>query len=300
MCFSAQADVVGGLVVTAVGLDVVRQVRRPAEWALASLPVLLGSHLLVEAVVWWGLTDRIAWSAGRAAMWVYLAFALGVLPVLVPLAVRAVETDPGRRRVLTALMAAGAGLAVVYLARLLRGPVDVRIGGHYLAYRIGMVHGGFVAAVYVVVACGPLLCSSHRRVVGFGVANLGAVIALAWLQRSALTSLWCAWAGVASMAVATHLRREHQRRWSGDELEVDSQRRVYPGGAPVTAEQPRTVTGSSERDEPVVGGAARYRFVHQEVEEREVLGGIEGQQRLGESRSDEITGQRAGDAMGRG
>ncbi len=85
MCFSATADVVSGLAVTAVGVDALRQVDRPGERALGMLPVLLGAHLLVEAVA-----------------------------------------------------------------------------------------------------------------------------ALTWLESSALTSLWCAWAAVTSVAIAAHLRRTHQ------------------------------------------------------------------------------------------
>ena len=92
MCFSAEADVVAGLVVTAIGVDALRQVRRPEERLLGALPVLLGAHLLVEAVVWQGLTGHVDPSVGRQAMWIYLAFALVVLPVLVPFAVRAAVT----------------------------------------------------------------------------------------------------------------------------------------------------------------------------------------------------------------
>ena len=68
MCFSAEADVVAGLVVTSIGVDALRQVRRPAERLLRALPVLLGAHLLVEAVVWQGLTGDIDPSVGRQAM----------------------------------------------------------------------------------------------------------------------------------------------------------------------------------------------------------------------------------------
>jgi hypothetical protein len=209
MCFSADADLVAGVVVTAVGVDALRQARQPAERALATLPVLLGAHLLVEAVVWWGLTDQVAWSTGRTAMWLYLAFALCVLPVLVPFTVRALEPDAGRRRLMAGLAVAGAAIAAVYLLGLVRLPVDVRIEGHHLAYELHMAHGGLLAAVYAVVACGPPLLSSHRRVAEFGVANIVAVALLTWLQASALTSLWCAWAAVTSLAIAVYLRHDH-------------------------------------------------------------------------------------------
>ena len=210
MCFSAEADLVAGVVVTAIGADALRQVERQAERALASLPVLLGAHLLVEAVVWWGETERVAASTGRMAMWAYLAFALCILPVLVPMAVRGVETDPGRRRIMSALAAVGVVLAGIYLVALFVQPVHVQVHGRHLAYDIGIDHGGLAAAVYALVACAPPIFSSHRRIAGFGVANLAAVVVLAWIQSDGLTSLWCAWAAVTSIAIAMHLRREHR------------------------------------------------------------------------------------------
>ena len=193
---------------TAIGADALRQARHPGDRALGSIPVLLAAPLLVEAVVWHGLTGTMAVSTGRLAMWIYLAVAVVVLPVLVPLAVRAVEPDPGRRLAMARLGVAGAGLAAIYLIGLVNGPVDVRIEGRHLAYQLGMSHGGLLAAVYAVVTCAPLLLSSERPIVAFGLANLLAVALLAWLQGSALTSLWCAWAAVTSVAIATHLRRQ--------------------------------------------------------------------------------------------
>ncbi|HEX2119780.1 MAG TPA: DUF6629 family protein [Acidimicrobiales bacterium] len=210
MCFSAEADVLAGVVVTAVGVDALRQVHHPGERLLGALPVLLGAHLLVEAAVWWGLTGDIAASTGRLAMWIYLVFAVGVLPVLVPLAVRAVEPDAGRRRAMAWLGVTGALLAGVYLIGLVQGPITVRIEGYHLAYQLNMDYGGLLAAVYALVACAPPLLSSHRRVARFGVANLLAVLVLAWVESSALTSLWCAWAAITSVAIAAHLRRERR------------------------------------------------------------------------------------------
>ena len=209
MCFSAEADVVAGLVVTGIGVDVLRQVRQPAERALGVLPVLLGAHLLVEAAVWQGLTGDISESTGRDAMWLYLAIALLVIPVLVPFAVRAVEPDASRRRTMGSLAILGTALAGVYLVVLLRAPVDVQIEGNHLAYDLNIDHGGLLAGIYAIVACAPPMLSSERRIAAFGVANLAAVVVLVWVESSALTSLWCAWAAVTSVAIAAHLRRAH-------------------------------------------------------------------------------------------
>src|SRR5258708_40178071 len=75
MCFSVDADLVAGFAVGAIGIDALRHTRRPAEKALAALPVVLAGHQLTEAFVWWGLQDRVPDSVWRPALWLYLAVA---------------------------------------------------------------------------------------------------------------------------------------------------------------------------------------------------------------------------------
>ena len=67
MCFSAQADLVAGIVVGGIGVGALRQVHRWRELPLASLPVLFAGHQLVEAFVWLDLTDRASAPTGRVA-----------------------------------------------------------------------------------------------------------------------------------------------------------------------------------------------------------------------------------------
>ena len=96
MCFSPQADIAGGLVITAIGVDAVRHIRQRREFiALAWLPLLLGAHQFIEAFVWLWLQGHVPRAAGQAALWAYVLIAFVVLPVLVPLAVIALE--PTRR-----------------------------------------------------------------------------------------------------------------------------------------------------------------------------------------------------------
>ena len=91
---------VAGVVVGAVGIDALRHVRRRRA-SLAAIPVVLAAHQLIEAVIWWGLDDQVPSAVWRTALWVYLAIAFGVLPVLVPVAVGALEPLANRRRVVS-------------------------------------------------------------------------------------------------------------------------------------------------------------------------------------------------------
>ena len=44
MCFSAEADLVTGIVVGAVGIDALRHVRKPHQIALAATPAIFALH----------------------------------------------------------------------------------------------------------------------------------------------------------------------------------------------------------------------------------------------------------------
>ena len=207
MCFSAQADLIGGGVLAVIGFDAVRHVRhRRDHVALAALPLLLAAHQVDEAFVWWGLQGHVAGSVGRAAMWVYLLFAFVALPSYVPLAIRALE-PPGRRRTLmTGFAALGATVSVLLLAAMIRGPVTARLGDFRVVYGVHLHAGLLIVSAYIAATCGAAVLSGYRRIAIFGIVNLVGVAILARLAIDGFASLWCAWAAVAASAIALHLR----------------------------------------------------------------------------------------------
>lgn len=211
MCFSAEADLVSGVVLSGVGVDALRHLPHRRYLPLALLPLLFGVHQLIEAFAWWGLEGRVPPEVGRAAVWAYLAIAFLVLPPLVPTAMLSAEGDPGRRRRLLPLVVLGLAVA----AALIPGLIDDRAGAEmacrYIAYEAGVPYVGFLLPFYVAATCGPMLLSGNRSFVVFGVANLAAVGMLSWLLAGGVISLWCAWAAVASVIIARHLRVEAPR-----------------------------------------------------------------------------------------
>ena len=208
MCFSPEADLAAGVLVSVVGIDAIKRARTPEELPLAALPLLFGVHQLIEAFVWWGLEGKVPASLGDTAIWLYLAIAF-LLPLWVPLAVRGVEPSPGRRPVITLLVGVGLVASLVLLGTIVWGPVDAAIVGHHIAYAVD-IPGGAIGVLYVVATCGALLLSSDRWIRSFGVANVAAVVVLVWLTVGGLTSLWCVWAAVTSVAIDLFLRDEER------------------------------------------------------------------------------------------
>jgi len=207
MCFSPQADVVGGLVICAIGVDAVRHIGQRREFiALAWLPLLLGVHQLIEALVWLWLQGHVPRGIGHVALWAYLLIAFVMLPVFIPLAVIALEPTIRRKVRMATFALTGMVVAAVLLTAMVRGPVEVKLAPYHLSYGIRLSDGFWVVAFYVAAVCGPLLISGYRNVAVFGIVNLVAVIIIAKLTVSGFASVWCGWAAVSSAAITLHCR----------------------------------------------------------------------------------------------
>lgn len=205
MCFSAEADIATGILVTAIGVDALKHVSTREQLPLATLPLVFGAHQLVEAFVWWGLDGKVSSDISDAATLTYLAIAF-VLPLWVPLAVRAVEPSPVRRNLMALFAVVGALAGAVLLSAALEGPVGATNGGRYIAYSVAISQPEIIGTLYVVAACCAPLVSSDRWIRNFAVVNIGAVAVLAWVAMEGLTSLWCGWAAITSLAINLYLR----------------------------------------------------------------------------------------------
>lgn len=210
MCFSPQADLVGGTLITAIGIDAVRHVHSSHESrgriALAALPLVFGAHQLDESLVWFSLQGHLPHVVGHVATWIYLLIAFVLLPVYVPVAVAALEPTARRRRRMAPFVAIGVVVASVLLETMIRRGFRVRLAAYHVAYGLRLSHAFFFIALYVVAVCGALLLSSYRHVVLFGLVNVVAIVVIARLTTDGFASVWCGWAALSSGAIAAHMR----------------------------------------------------------------------------------------------
>jgi hypothetical protein len=64
-----------------------------------------------------------------------------------------------------------------------------------------------VALLYVIATCGSLFFSKVRTMVIFGAANLAILLVVLAFKRYAFTSLWCAYAAIASVIILAYFWR---------------------------------------------------------------------------------------------
>jgi hypothetical protein len=69
-----------------------------------------------------------------------------------------------------------------------------------------------VAILYVIATCGSLFFSEVRAMVLFGVANLAILLVVMEVKRYAFTSLWCAYAAVASVIILAYFWQSAAQR----------------------------------------------------------------------------------------
>ena len=200
MCFSAEADFVSGAVIGAIGIATLTQVDRPREVPLAILPLAFALHQIAEGFVWRDLDSGIVRSTA-VPVYLYLAFAWVVLPILAPLAIMILE-PPGRRRRAIGMFVVLGAIAGVYLAAaILRGDVSAHAVEHTVQYGGAGRFATVATVLYIVATCGAPLLSGFRAIVWFGLANVVAVMTFATIQAEGLTSLWCTWAAVVSVLI---------------------------------------------------------------------------------------------------
>lgn len=204
MCFSMEADLVAGATIVPLGVLTLSHVREAREVPLASVPLLLGLHQLVEAGVWAGVDGSVPAGLAHAAAWVYVVLALPVLPLLVPTAVYLVEDRAHRRRVLPFLVLGAITTGFMTQALATHG-VTVRVFDHALGYSVGLgPTDWFSTATYVVAVVGACLASSSWTVRAFGLVNLVGLALVALTLAEAFASMWCVCAALASVLLLVH------------------------------------------------------------------------------------------------
>ncbi|MER5604014.1 DUF6629 family protein [Streptomyces sp. NPDC002265] len=194
MCWSATADLVAGTAVAAVGAACVTRVRDRRELPLAALPLLLGAHQLVEAVVWH------SGGGGGPATVVWAVIAMPLLALWMPVAVLCAAPPAARRR-LALPLAAGVLTAAALGYALATRTVTAEIRGHTVGYVLGLSHAPVLVAGYLLATVGSLLLSGDRRLLWLGVlVAVGASVCWA-LWRLEFVSTWCALAALCSVVL---------------------------------------------------------------------------------------------------
>lgn len=199
MCFSATANFVGSAALGAISIATIREVKHRRELLFASFPLLFAIHQFTEGFVWLGLDGRLSPAVAHDAGAAFMLYAQGLLPFLLPFGVLLFEPSAARRRAMLPFAVVGGALTLYILWALAAFPTQVFVEDRSIVYINPATDHSFVAVLYVLVTCGALFFSRIRPMIAFGVANLTILLITIALKRYAFTSVWCAYAALASV-----------------------------------------------------------------------------------------------------
>ena len=209
MCFSASANFVATAAIAGIGVATMRRVIQPRAVLFAATPLLFALHQFTEGFVWLGLEGHVNSLTLDHSAFLFMLYAQGLLPFLMPLAVLLMEPRGGRWLAIAGCTLLGAMLCVWTTYAVVAFPTRTFVDHHSIAYRNPMTGGPWVAGVYVAATCGALLLSSHRVVRWFGILNIVGLTIVMAIKGYAFTSVWCLYAAVLSLMLYWQFRGGH-------------------------------------------------------------------------------------------
>lgn len=212
MCFSATANFVGSGVLGAVGVATFTRVKHRRELLFAALPTLFAIHQFTEGFVWLGLGGTLSPTVAHDMGAAFMLYAQGLLPFLLPLSVYLFEPNKKSRSRMLPFVVLGAATTLYILWALTAFPLQLYVQGNSIVYINQATNNTAVAVLYVIATCGSLFFSNIKMMVIFGAANLAVLLVVMEVKRYAFTSLWCAYAAVASVIILSYFWRSHEER----------------------------------------------------------------------------------------
>ncbi len=212
MCFSAAANFVGSGVLGTVGVLTLTKVKHRRELLFAALPALFAVHQFIEGFVWLGLDGILSPAVTHNMGAAFMLYAQGLLPFLLPLSVLLFEPTVKRRRRMLPFLVIGGATTLYILWALTAYSLQVFVKGNSIVYINPATDNTAVAVVYVIATCGSLFFSKVRDMVIFGAANTVILLVVMVVKRYAFTSVWCAYAAVASVIILAYFWRSSLHR----------------------------------------------------------------------------------------
>jgi hypothetical protein len=207
MCFSAAANFVGSGALGAIGVVTLTKVKHRRELLFAALPALFAVHQFIEGFVWLGLDGKLSPTVAHDMGAAFMLYAQGLLPLLLPLSVMLFEADKKSRKRMLPFVVLGGATTLYILWALTAYPLQLYVRGNSIVYINQATDNTTVALFYVIATCGSLFFSKIRMMVIFGAANLAILLVVMEVKRYAFTSLWCAYAAIASVIILAYFWR---------------------------------------------------------------------------------------------
>ncbi|WP_121626788.1 DUF6629 family protein [Poseidonibacter antarcticus] len=181
-----------------IGILTLRQSSTSNEVLFAALPLLFALHQFTEGFVWLGVGGYIEARALELASGIFIYYAQGLLPFIIPLSIYLIEKDSKRKKLLAILSTLGLFLAIYTMYGFYQSPSSVEVVNNTLYYSHPWTENIYDASIYILTTCGSLMLSTSISVQIFGLLNFIGLVIIFLLRPYGFTSLWCFYAAVIS------------------------------------------------------------------------------------------------------
>lgn len=211
MCFSAGVSLSASVVLGGIGAASIASNTDSTRRLYAATPLLFAAQQAAEGIVWRTMGQSNDGDLHQAAINAFLAFALVVWPVWLPLSLERFEENPARKRLLRALVLFGSCVSLGSATLLLRNQATASMAGRSLHYDFagdqGTVISLLMLAVYLVPTLAPYLITTAPKARRIGVMLVFSVAAAVYVQKEALTSVWCFFGAILSGLILLSVRQ---------------------------------------------------------------------------------------------
>lgn len=212
MCFSATVNFAGSAALGAAGVTTLTKVKHRRELLFAAMPLLFAIHQFIEGFVWLSLDGILSPTVAHNMGAAFMLYAQGLLPLLAPLSVLLFEPNARSRRRMLPFVVLGGAVTLYILWALTAFSLQVYLERNSIVYMNQATNNTLVALLYIIVTCGSLFFSKIRMMVSFGAANLAILLIVMAVKRYAFTSMWCAYAAVASVIILVYFWTSQEER----------------------------------------------------------------------------------------
>jgi hypothetical protein len=165
-----------------------------------------------KGFVWLGLDRILSPAVAHDIGAAFMLYAQGLLPFLAPLSILLFEPNAKSRRRMLPFAVIGGATTLYILWAPTAFHLQLYIKQNSIVYINQATNNTVVALLYLIVTCGALFFSEIRMMVVLGAANLAILLIVMAVKRYAFTSLWCAYAAVASVIVLYYFWTSHEER----------------------------------------------------------------------------------------
>ena len=176
---------------------VMRAKDKKMRW-LATIPLAFSIQQAIEGFQW--LTPRPS-ELSMILGYGFLFFAFLFWLVAIPALVGWIEPDKLKKQALRFFTLLGAAAAVYGLFFMVTEPLTVCLNDSRIVYQVAIPLLDYGLVIYVLVTCGSLLMSSHKKIQLFGGLAFLSLLVTIIIFREALTSVWCFFAALLSTII---------------------------------------------------------------------------------------------------